>query len=243
MIVANPIGGKEPVSELPPNEGYFRSGMDGAHGQPLLKREFARALVGKSANDWRRRTREERNRCTRGPGFLVADFQERLEADEDWGVDSIFPEEMPRYSARAVEAQRAQQSESSGPADVSSAHQAPSKPVAKPAEVRQDKTLSLRCPRRPLPCLRAKPCRSGNNRRVTRRNVPNPTAPSPTPNGDRSGTGCRGNPSISHLRSPRGGRTPVCPNDPWECNDVLGLREKQPGVRRGKSTCTADVHR
>ena len=78
---------------------------------------------------------------------LVADFQERLEADEDWGVDSYpLPEEMPRYSARAVEAQRAQQSESSGPADVSSAHQAPSKPVAKPAEVRQDKP-----PQPPMP--------------------------------------------------------------------------------------------
>ena len=41
---------------------------------------------------------------------LVADFKERLEADEEWGVESYaLPESMPRYSAKAVDAAKAAQ--------------------------------------------------------------------------------------------------------------------------------------
>ena len=71
MIVANPIGGEGAGFGASTNEGYFlfRDGTERTVSRCSKKRNSHEPLSRKSANDWRRRTREERNRCTRGPGF------------------------------------------------------------------------------------------------------------------------------------------------------------------------------
>ena len=61
---------------------YFLFGMGRSARSAAAQRGIARALVEEVANDWRRRTREERTDAREALASRF-DFPERLEADED----------------------------------------------------------------------------------------------------------------------------------------------------------------